>query len=304
LCRGRWGTAIAYEHIIGADTTICVAEVLRRGYLFKPLPFIQLRHSSTHTYANCRYRIDRGNNLNANTLRAVDTLYLRAFHQNLLADILQARISLKQHHEQAGALALAKELPPSIRQSYAGVAERLLPPLSALSGLLDDIEAGALSWRGAAPRPEDRFSATAPEVISEVISRLDIAEHEILGVLNEVGDSLAELAPSIISWDDCARLKTYVILERLAERPCYEEIQIHLKLQPFLIAEYKTNQRNDSNPRVQWPHWLVDEMLPIELLPNLDGVKIEMEARGEGFASCRQRAGSAPCPAPGGEESA
>lgn len=220
--------------------------------------------------------------MNADTLHAVDTMYLQAFRQNMLADIQRAYFSLKQHLRQSASLAVAVELPAAFQRSYGEIAGRLPPLISAIRNVLDELEGRRLSCQSAW-KPADSEITTLAEVAG-AITMLDAAEHEILKVLNDVGKSLAALPPSIISWDSCARLRTCVILQRLAERPCYDEIQIDLQTRPFLIAEYTSTRREDADPCGQWPHYLVDELVPIKLLPLLDDVWIEVEVCGEGCA--------------------
>lgn len=225
--------------------------------------------------------------MNADTLHTVDTLYLQAFRQNLLADIQRACFSLKQHLWQSASLAVAEELPAAFQRSYGEIAGRLSPLVSALRSVLDELEGRRLSCQSALKPADSEITALAD--VAGAITMLDAAEHEILKVLNDVGKSLAALPPSIISWDSCARLRTCVILQRLAERPCYDEIQIELQTHPFLIAEYTSTRRDDANPCGQWPHYLVDEMVPIELLPLLGDVQIEVEVCGEGYAFWRTK---------------
>lgn len=216
--------------------------------------------------------------MNADTLHAVDTLYLQAFRQNLLADIQGACFSLKQHLRQSVSLAMAQELPAAFRRDYGEIAERLPPLISALCNVLYELEGHRLSCQSAL-KPADS-EITAPTEAAEAMAMLDAAEHQVLDVLNDVGKSLAALPPSIISWDGCARLRTCVILQRLAERPCYDLAPpVDLRIHPFLIAEYAATPQPK---RGRWPHYLVDEMVPAGLLPWVDGIRLEVEVRGEG----------------------
>ncbi|MHB1144982.1 MAG: hypothetical protein ACYCZS_08810 [Thiobacillus sp.] len=216
--------------------------------------------------------------MNADTLHAVDILYLQAFRQNLLADIQGACFSLKHHLRQSESLAMAQELPAAFQRNYGEIAERLAPLISALCSVLDKLEGHRLSCQSALNPADSEIIAGAEAAAA--IAKLDAAEHQILDVLNDVGKSLAALPSSFISWDDSARLKTCVSLQRLAERPCYDLAPpVELRIHPFLIAEYAAT----SQPkRGRWPHYLVDEMVPAGLLPWVDGIRIEVEVRGEG----------------------
>lgn len=116
---------------------------------------------------------------------------------------------------------------------------------------------------------------------------LDAAETKILNVLNEVGKSLGELPHSIVTWDDCARLRARVSLRPLTERPCYDsETPIDVCVHPFLIVEYSSRPEAKAG---RWPHYLVNEMVPVALLPLLERMHIEVEARGQACVSCRPR---------------
>ena len=222
--------------------------------------------------------------MNTNLLHAVDTVYLRAFRQNLLDALLRACVSLKHCLGQSTSLAEAQELPAAFRQNYREVAEGLPPLISALRSMLDEMEGGSLSSQNMI-HPLG-WELTTSLDIAEAIAMLDATEIEILNILNGVGKSLAALSPSIISWDGCARLRTRATLQRVAERPCYDlEIPIDICVYPFLIAEYSTLQTQANSDR--WPHYLVDEIMPAALLSSLDGIHVEVEVRGEVYASCR-----------------
>lgn len=216
--------------------------------------------------------------MNTDTLQAVDTLYLQALRQNLLADIQSAFISLKQHLRRSASLAVAEDLPAAFRRSYGEIAERLSPLISALRSVLDEMEGGRPPYQSALKPADSEINALA-EVVG-AIALLDAAEHQVLDVLNDVGKSLAALPPSIISWDDYARLRTCVILRQPAERPCYDLAPpVELCIHPFLIAEYAATPQPKHG---RWPHYLVDDLVPAELLLWVDNIRIEVEVRGEG----------------------
>lgn len=222
--------------------------------------------------------------MNANVLHAVDSVYLRAFRQNLLDEVLRACVSLKQRLRQSASLATAPDLPAAFRQNYGEIAERLSPLITVLRSMLDQLDGIVHS----ADQQAGEVLA-APGEVTETMAMLDAAEIEILNVLNEVGKSLGTLPPSIVTWDGCARLRTRAHLRPLTERPCYDsETPIDFCVHPFLMAEYSSNPQARANTD-RCPHYLVNEIIPVALLPMLDGIDIEVEARGLAYVSCQPR---------------
>lgn len=226
--------------------------------------------------------------MDAETLHIVDSLYLKIFQQNLLAELLRTRILLKQHRWQSDSLSTAKALAPEFRQHYAQVSERLSPLIDALSAILNDMEVGYLSWKAVLLPVES--SMDAAEVIVEkqaAIARLDTAEADISDVLNDVGELLAKLPSSIVSWHDSALFSVKVELKRLTERPCYDlEFPIAFRSNSFLMADY-FSKKHHGYKRGQWPHYLSDDVMPLDLLTLIDDLWIEMDARADGYASWR-----------------
>lgn len=175
-------------------------------------------------------------------------------------------------------LAEARDLPEAFRQNYREIAEGLTPLINALRRKLHETE-------GRMVQPGDREPTTSRHV-AEAIAMLDETETQIFNVLNRVGNSLAALPPSIVSWDGNARLRTRTTLQRMAERPCYDlDAPIDMCALPFLIADYSTPQTQAISGR--WPHYLVDEKMPAALLPLLKGIHIEVELCGQAYISCR-----------------
>ncbi|OYW40433.1 MAG: hypothetical protein B7Z35_01200 [Hydrogenophilales bacterium 12-61-10] len=238
-----------------------------------------------------KHRIHQGNKVNAETLHAVDTLYLQGFQQNLLAEIRRARFSLKQYHQQGESLAKAEELPLACQQYYGEISARLLPLINMLGSMLSGLESGDLSWQAATPTlEEDLIEATTSEDDKGIIGRLDSVEQEILVVLDKVGDSLAALPRSIIAWDDCGQFRVHALLKRLPQRSCYDlDIPIDFHIQPFLIADYFANRKRGKRQCVLWPHYLIDEVIPLNLYPLIEDLWVDMEIRGDGYASWRTR---------------
>lgn len=224
--------------------------------------------------------------MNADTLHDVDALYLQMFQQNLVAELRRARFYLQLHLKQSESLAMANELPPGFRKKYAEISERLLQLADAFGNMEDDLNSSDLSLQRVSQLDEWERLDVAPEEIGEMIDWLDDTEIEILDVLSNVGERLATLPRSIVSWGDCGLFSVHVELKRLAERPCYHlDAPIDIRSQPDFCADYFARKNYDRSQSGQWPHYLLDELLPLTLLPLIERLWIEMDAHGEGYTS-------------------
>lgn len=220
--------------------------------------------------------------MNANVLDAIDALYLGAFRQNLLQEVLRACVSIKLHLRQSASLATAQELPPTVREDYGKIAARLPALVTALVGILRELEAPP-----EARRLEEELGV--PGEAGETIAMLDAAEIEILSVLNALGTSLGAQPDSMVRWDGCARLKTRAIMHRIPGRACYDlETPIYIAVCPFLIAEYSVYSAKPQGgaKAAGTAHYLVNEIVPVALLPLLEAIQVEVEVRGEAYVSC------------------
>lgn len=233
--------------------------------------------------------------MDTNILHAVDTLYLQMFQQNLLVEIRRAHIMFRHRLRQSGFLSTAQELPPGFQKNYGEMSERLLPLIDALVGMESDLSSGSLSWQMQPDEwgPIEAVDPGDPEKTEEIIAWLDATEQDILNVLNNVGERLATLPPSIVSWSDCGFFSVHVELKRLPERPCYHcDEPIDIRSQPDFCADYFARKDKDidkSLPNDPWPHYLLDELIPLTLLPLIEDLWIEMDAHADGPASWRSR---------------
>lgn len=231
--------------------------------------------------------------MNADTLHDVDTLYLQMFQQNLLTEVRRAHIMLRHHLKQSESLAIAQELPSGFRKNYADISERLLTLIDALVGMGSDLESGPLSWKKQPDEwsPIKEVESGETETTEKIIAWLDTTELDILDVLNNVGERLATLPRSIVSWSDCGFFSVHVRLNRLPERPCYHlDTPIDIRSQPDFCADYFA--RKDIDKSLQndpWPHYLLDELIPITLLPLIEDLWIKMDVHAEGHSSWRTR---------------
>lgn len=227
--------------------------------------------------------------MNPDILHDVDTLYLQMFQQNLLTEIRRAHIMLRHHLKQSESLAIAQELPSGFRKNYADISKRLLTLIDALVGMESDLGSGPLSWKMQPDEwsPIKAVESGGTEATEKIIAWLDSTELDILDVLNNVGERLATLLPSIVSWSDCGFFSVHVELERLPERPCYHlDTPIDIRTQPDFCADYFARKNIDKSLRNDpWPHYLLDELMPLTLLPLIESLWIEMDAHGEGRTS-------------------
>lgn len=223
--------------------------------------------------------------MNTDTLHAVDTLYLQMFQQNLIAELRRASIMLRHHLKQSEPLSIAQELPSSFRSNYAEISERLLPLVDALGGMESDLASGSLSWQ-MQPDEGRHIEAEEPgenDKTAEIIAWLDTTELKILDVLGNVGERLVTLPRSIISWSDCGFFNAHVELKRLSERQCYHlDAQIDICSQPDFCADYFARKNYDRSQTGRWPHYLLDDLIPISLLPLIEELWIEMDVHGDG----------------------
>lgn len=227
--------------------------------------------------------------MNTDTLYDVDTLYLQIYQQNLLAELRRAHIMFRHHLKQSKSLAIAQELPSDFRKNYAEIAERLHPLIGALGGMESDLASGSLSWQMLPDEwsPIEAVEHGENEKSEEIIAWLDTTELDILDVLNNAGERLTTLPRSIVSWSDCGFFSVHVELKRLPERPCYHlDAPIDICSQPDFCADYFA--RKDIDKSLQndpWPHYLLDDLIPLALLPLIEDLWIEMDAHGEGHTS-------------------
>ena len=235
------------------------------------------------------------------TLHALDALYLKVFHQNLYFDLMRTRFQLREYVAQSSALAEAPELAPAFRQKYSRLAARIGLLLDELNKMHMELDVGPLSFDeiNAMGNPAignevvtketklDLVELALTDQEKSTIDRLDDIESNMLGVLNDVGERLATLPQSYVTWRDSAILNVHVLLKILPERKCYELIDpIDFHTLPFLTVRIFSAAPENQGNKGRWPHFLIEDFMPLELVSLIEEVRVEMEVRGEGSASC------------------
>lgn len=225
---------------------------------------------------------------NTETLHAIDALYLGNFRQTLFHKILHAQQELREYLKQAEALVLAIEVSPDCRRQYAEIVQRLLPPVSELEEISNDMYDVCLSGADTGEPVQWGLVETITEDETRaVISRLDAVEQETIKTLNSIGDALTSLPAVTASWNQWARLRVYYKLKPIPERPCYKHDSIvrFNGSPPFLDAFCFAKPPIDaeSNPA---SHYLLDaEFMPLIYLPFFDDVEVEIEFKFDGGCS-------------------
>lgn len=223
--------------------------------------------------------------MNGETLHAIDALYLENFLGSLLYKALDAECEMRACLRHAQTLSGTDYLSPDCRSRYEKIRQRLEPLVSELEELAGDLYSGGNLASDCEPLIQWGLIETVPEYeTKQVIERLESAEWQLISTLNRVGTSLGALPGAGISWASQARVKTYLKLRPIRERPCYQNTTIvrFCASPPYQLVHYfaalpeKVNDGSTGDP------WLLDaELLPLTTLPLIDDVEIELEIQGE-----------------------
>lgn len=227
--------------------------------------------------------------MNAETLHAVDALYLEHFLRTLLFQALNASAELCEPFKQAEALSATENLSPDCRSRYAEVTKRLGPLVSELRALVDDLQIGGKLQSEYEPLVQWGLIETIPEHETRtVIERLNLAERELITTLNHIGKSLVSSPEANVSWDSSARVRTYLTLKPIPERPCYQAGSM-LRIcasPPWDYVCYFTEFQAEANTSCSDITWLLDsDLQSLVLLPLFEDIEIDLEVRGDMIAS-------------------
>lgn len=192
----------------------------------------------------------------------------------------------KHYLRQSQSLATAQELPSGFRKNYAEISGRILPLINDLVTMESDLGNGQLSWKMVPDEwnPPEESESGETETTEKILAWLDTTELCILDVLHNVGECLAALPPSIVEWSDCGYFSVNVELKRLTERPCYHlEVPIEIRSWPDFHADFFARKEIDKKIKNDTlPHYLLDELIPITLLPLIESLWIEMDVHADG----------------------
>lgn len=222
--------------------------------------------------------------MNAETLHAIDAIYLENFLEALLYKALYAEGELRACLRHAETLSGTEYLSPDCRSRYEKIRKRLAPLVSKLGEFTGDLYRGGELTSDYEPLVHWELIEDVPEHESRaVIERLELAERELLTNLNHIGKSLVSTTASNVSWESSARIKTYLKLKSIPERPCYQDTTMvqFCASPPFHTAHYFAKlpvETYADNERYPW--LLDDELFPLVYLPLFENLEIELEVRG------------------------
>lgn len=223
--------------------------------------------------------------MNGETLHAIDALYLENFLASLLYKALDAECELRACLRHAQTLGGTDYLSPDCRSSYEKIRQRLEPLVSELEEFAGDLYSGGKLASDCEPLVQWGLIEKVPKYEKkQVIERLESAEQQLIATLNQIGASLGALPRAQISWASQARVKTYLKLRPIRERPCYQDTTIvrFCASPPYQLAHYFAELPEKVNDGSTGDPWLLDaEFLPLATLPLIEDVEIELEIQGE-----------------------
>lgn len=223
--------------------------------------------------------------MNAETLHAVDALYLENFLQTLLYRALHAGGELRECLRHAEALASEVHLSSDCRARYGEIVKRLNPVVSAIEDIAGDLYAGGNLASDCEPLVQWGLVDAVPEHETRaVIERLSTAEQKLIAGLNQIGQCLLSEKEAGLSWGSQARVKAYLKLKPIPVRPCYQaDSMLRFSASPpHRGVNFFADIR--PNPEASGPQcpWLLDsEYSSLTLLPLFEDVEIEIEISGE-----------------------
>lgn len=223
--------------------------------------------------------------MNAETLHAVDALYLENFLQTLLYKTLDADGELCEFLKQAETLSNTTYLSEDCRSRYAKIAKRLEPVVAALEGIAGDLYTGGELASDCDPRVQWGLVENIPEYESRaVIERLETKERELIATLNHIGKSLSSMPEAHVLWNPRARVRPYLKLRPIPERPCYQDDSMvrFCASPPYLAASYFAEPPTEIGEDGSRCPWLLDaEFSPLTNLPLFEDIEIKLEIRGD-----------------------
>jgi hypothetical protein len=217
------------------------------------------------------------------TLHAIDALYLENYLQTLLYKACHAESELREHLRQAEVLSATEGLSSNCRSRYENVAKRLAPLVAELEEIMGDLYVGGKLASDSEPLIQWGLVETIPEhETSAVIERLNLAERTVISALNHIGCRLASMPDAKVFWAAHARVRTYLKLKSIPDRPCYQDKSMvrFCASPPYQTASYfaklsETDAGNSDSP------WILDsEFIPLTALPLFEDLEIELDIHG------------------------
>lgn len=234
--------------------------------------------------------------MNTETLHAIDALYLDNFLQTLLYKACHTEGELRECLRQAETLSGTEYLSSDCRSRYEKVAKRLAPLVTELEEIMGDLYVGGKLASDSEPLVQWGLVETLPEHETRtVIERFNSAERTVFSALNHIGKRLSSMPEANVLWTAHARVRTYLKLRSIPDRPCYQgESMIRFCASPpYQTASYfaklpETDAGDSDSP------WLLDsEFIPLTALPLFEDLGIELEIHGDVIARDGQSTGRA-----------
>lgn len=231
--------------------------------------------------------------MNAETLHAVDALYLENFLQTLLYRACDADGELRECLQQAEALSSTTNLSADCRARYVEIVKRLRPLVSKLENIVGDLHTGGKLASDCEPLVQWGLVESIPDYETRaVIEQFNLAEQKLMAALNHIGNGLASMPDVNVLWNSQARVRTYLKLKPIPERPCYQADSMvrFCASPPYQGSHYFAKFQATANASCSDSLWLLDsEFSSLTALPLFEGVEIELEVRGDMITSSNDR---------------
>lgn len=218
------------------------------------------------------------------TLHAVDMLFLKNFLQDLLLKVCGSKSELHESLRQASALSGEDCLSPDCRLYYAKTTKRLLPLVTALDEIMDDLcSAGETMPDCEFPLLRKGGNDQETETCA-AIQRFGLVERQLIISLNHIGRQLVSIPEANIAWDSQALIRVFLRLTPIPERPCYQSesmLRFATSL-PHLSAHYFAEPPTEASLVGANSSWLIDsEHIPLVVLSLVEDIEIELEVLGD-----------------------
>ena len=222
--------------------------------------------------------------MNGATLNEVDMLFLNNFLQTVQLKASRSKNELYESLRQARALSREDSLSPDCRLHYAKTAKRLLPLVTALGEIMDDLSsAGKIMSDCELPLRRENESDRETETRA-AIQRLGFVERQLIISLNHIGEKLVSMPEANVAWDSQALMRVFLRLKPIPERPCYgaEAMLRFATSLPHLSAHYFAGPSTETSIGCAISSWLLDsEHIPLVALSLVEDVEIELEVLGD-----------------------
>lgn len=209
--------------------------------------------------------------LSAETLRAIDVLYLDNFRASVHFKVVQSYFSLKGLQQHAQGAMQAMEILPDCRDQYEKFSERLTPLVAGLNQLVTDFF-GQTNHDTASEIPVQWDFVEIPAVDEEemAVTTLTAAGLSAIEVLKvRVGRALSQVSDSGVAWGGWFQIQPHLTLKPIPERPFYQSGE----MLPFCGSLHQLDVHWQSLlNKPLTPLFLDSALCPLARLPQFDCV--------------------------------